>query len=74
MMNNGNYEEDFINSRVSNNPEAIEYVLREIAEVHSSDRGWIVDEPVITPNADGKTVTVKVHLTKVREEETKRGR
>lgn len=58
------YEEDFVNSRVSNDPASIQYVLDQIAEVHSKEAGWVIETPSIVPNPDGATVTITVHLAK----------
>lgn len=58
------YEEDFVNSRVPNNPEIIAYTLGKIEEGHPKEDGWTIGEPEITPNPDGKTVTIKIHLTR----------
>ena len=58
------YSEEFVNSRVSKDAHSISYVLEQIKEVHSPEFGWIVSEPTITPNPDGKTVTLKVKLEK----------
>ncbi len=58
------YQEEFVKSNVSNDAHSINYVLDQIKEVHSSDNGWVVGEPVIVPNSDGMTVTIKVQLTK----------
>lgn len=74
MDNNGVFEQDFVSNYVENNPHAIEYELKNIAEVHSPEYGWSMGEPTITPNSDGKTVTIKVHLTKVNTESVGRGR
>lgn len=58
------YQEEFVKSNVSNDAHSINYVLDQIKEVHSSDNGWVVGKPVIVPNSDGMTVTIKVQLTK----------
>lgn len=64
MEGNVIYEEDFVDSRVMNNEYSINFTLNRIKEVHSPDAGWVVGEPEITVNPDGKTVTIKVHLAK----------
>ena len=58
------YSEEFVDSRVLNNPESIRFILSRIREIHSADYGWEVGDPTITPNSDGKTVTIKVRLEK----------
>lgn len=58
------YEEIFVKERVLNDAHSINYVLDQIKEVHSENLGWVVGEPIITPNGDSKTVTLKVKLTK----------
>ena len=57
------FEEDFVKNNVQNDAHSINYTLDQIHEVHSEEYGWVVGTPSITPNPDGKTVTIKVHLT-----------
>ena len=64
MDNNVLYTEEYENSRVTNTPEAIQYVLDQIKEVHNEENGWVIGTPIITPNSDNCTVTIKVKLTK----------
>lgn len=58
------YEEEFVKSHVLADAREIAYVLDQIQEVHSKEHGWVVSEPAITMNPDGKTVTLKVKLSK----------
>ncbi len=60
------YQEIFTKSEVEKN--SVDYVLQQIAEVHSADKGWEMGEPVITPNPDGRTVKLEVPLKKYRVE------
>lgn len=68
------YSETFVNSRVTNNPQSIQYVIRQIKEVHPIESGWHVSEPIITENSDGLTVTIKVQLTKYKVDSLGRSR
>lgn len=61
-MDQNIYEEDFENSRVPSDPAAIQYTIDQIHEIHSAEYGWTCGEPIITPNSDGITVTIKIHL------------
>ncbi|MBE6154349.1 MAG: hypothetical protein E7163_02070 [Firmicutes bacterium] len=63
-MDNVVYQEEFVKSSVGRDPESISYVLNQIKECHPKDYGWVVSDPEIIPNNDGKTVTLKVKLTK----------
>lgn len=74
MQGNIEYQEDFVKDHVLNDVHSITYVLEQIREVHSPEAGWIISDPVITPNADGKTVTIRVHLMKEYVEEHRRVR
>lgn len=62
MDNKPIYEEDFVNSRVYNNPDSIQYVLGEIRDCHPKEYGWVMGKPSVTPNPDGITATINVHL------------
>ena len=65
------YKEEFVKERVLNDAHSINYVLDQIKEVHSEEYGWVVGEPAIIPNQDGKTVTIKVELTKYNKSQSK---
>ena len=40
----------------------IQYVIDQIYKEYSAEDGWTCGKPIITPNADGKTVSIKIHL------------
>ena len=57
------YSEVFTKHKVLKND--IDYVLREISKVHTSEAGWVVGNPEIyIDSPDGSTVTMSVQLTK----------
>ena len=62
------YKEKYVNSRVLNDPNSIQYVMSEIKSVHTAESGWIVGEPEIVVNPDGRTVTLTVELIKTKVE------
>ena len=61
-MNEIEYQEIFTKSEVLVN--SVDYVLKAIKEAHPSEYGWDMGEPEIIKNPDGRTVTLKVPLTK----------
>ena len=63
-MNEEVYHETFTKSFVLNNKDAIEYVIESIYKLYDPEKGWVVGEPKVTTNNDGKTVTISVELTK----------
>ena len=63
--------EVFVKERVLNDSHSIAYVLAEINEIYSKENGWTIGEPIIIPNPDGKTVTIKVELTKYQKNESR---
>ena len=65
-MNEIEYQEIFTKSEVPTN--SIDYILNAIAEAHPAEYGWTIGEPEIIKNSDGRTVTIKVPLTKYRVE------
>ena len=65
-MNEIEYQEMFTKSEVPVNK--IEYILNAIEEAHPSEKGWTMGEPEIIKNPDGRTITLKVPLTKYRVE------
>ena len=62
------YREHFVNERVPNDPNSIQYVMSEIKSVHNIENGWIVGEPTIVVNPDKVTVTLSVDLIKTKVE------
>ena len=58
------FRNTFVDSRVENTPEAINYLLANMKKLYSEDLGWVIGTPVIKPQPDGKFVTVTVELTK----------
>ena len=59
MEGNKTYEEDFVDSRVTD----VDFTLDRIREHHPEDSGWVMGEPEIESNGDG-FFTIKVHLEK----------
>ena len=43
----------------------INYVIEEVMKMYPKESGWIVKEPKITENPDGKTVTMEFELIKL---------
>ncbi len=61
-MNKIEYQEIFTKSEVPINN--INYVLNAIKEAHPSEYGWVIGEPEIIKNRDGRTATLKLPLIK----------
>ena len=64
-------EEKIIKKQASTDLDSILATIDKVSSLYSEKNGWMLSEPKITPNIDGRTVTIEILATKVNQQSIK---